>query len=50
MKYKASYINPDVRGGYIVRTIKSSQYKVSLANFLLGTSRGATGVMLKIEI
>ena len=41
-------INPD-SGGNLVRTIKYQYYKNSVANFLLQTQRGATGVMIEYE-
>lgn len=41
-------INPD-RGGQIARTIKYQYYKTSLANFLLKTQRGATGVLIEYD-
>lgn len=42
-------INPDSEGGNLVRTIKYQYYKNSVANFLLHTQRGATGVMIEYE-
>lgn len=40
-------INPD--RGQIARTIKYQYYKTSLANFLLKTQRGATGVLIEYD-
>lgn len=36
-------------GGQIARTIKYQYYKTSLANFLLKTQRGATGVLIEYD-
>ena len=43
-------INPDSGGGNLVRTIKFQYYKNSVANFLLQTQRGATGVMIEYDV
>lgn len=49
MRYKTlRLINPD-SGGNLVRTVKSQYYKTSTANFLLHTTRGATGVIIEYE-
>lgn len=50
MRYKIlRLINPDSGGGNLVRTIKYQYYKNSVANFLLHTQRGATGVMIEYD-
>ena len=45
MDKKVTMINPMSDG--TCRTIKAQYYKTSVANFLLQTSRGASGVMVQ---
>lgn len=47
MKRKATLINPQNDGTF--RTINAQYYKTSVANFLLQTSRGASGVLIEYE-
>lgn len=47
MKRTATLINPQNDG--TCRTIKAQYYKTSVANFLLQTSRGASGVLIEYK-